>query len=571
MPRDYYEVLGVSRDADDAEIKKAFRRLARELHPDVNSHDPEAEEKFKEAAEAYEVLSDPERRATYDRYGHEGLRSGGYAPNFDGFGSVVGHLRGVLRRRRVRRHLRRRRRRPAAPSRAATSRWRPRSRWPRPRTGDDGRGRLRGRRHAASTATATAPSPGTPIETCPRCGGTGQLRAVARTPFGQVVRTDGLRRLRRRRRVAQEPCKECRGRGREVDATDGLGRRPGRDRRRPADPARRPRARRRARRAARRPLRARPRARGPALRARRRRPRDRRRRAGAAGRARHDARRCRRSTGDEPSSRSRPGPSRARRCALRGHGMPALRGAAPRRPARGRQRGDPAPPERRAARAARAASPTRSTERQPRTEDGVSACFDARSGAAVCGALIRLAVRVRRDAGRAGARRAAGARARRRRGGRRRRRTWSSTRSTGAGRAAGAARPARGGAAARSSRSRPARSPTTGPSAGRSSTGRCVVGDGGSAVRPPWEPRGRGAEIEVVIDPGQAFGTGAHATTRLCLELMLELAAAGGAVRRPRAAARACWRSPPRSSASPVLGVDHDPASVEATAENARA
>src|SRR6202046_1528099 len=88
-PRDYYEVLGVSRDAQDAEIKKAFRRLARELHPDVNSHDPKAEEKFKEAAEAYEVLSDSDRRATYDRYGHEGLRSGGYAPNFDGFGSVA--------------------------------------------------------------------------------------------------------------------------------------------------------------------------------------------------------------------------------------------------------------------------------------------------------------------------------------------------------------------------------------------------------------------------------------------------------------------------------------------------
>src|SRR5947199_9899640 len=86
--RDYYEVLGVPRDADDGMIKKASRRLARELHPDVNSHDPQAEEKFKEAAEAYEVLSDPDRRATYDRYGHEGLRSGGYAPNFESFGSV---------------------------------------------------------------------------------------------------------------------------------------------------------------------------------------------------------------------------------------------------------------------------------------------------------------------------------------------------------------------------------------------------------------------------------------------------------------------------------------------------
>src|SRR5947199_10325328 len=88
VPRDPYEVLGVPRDADETQIKKASRRLARELHPDVNSHDPQAEEKFKEAAEAYEVLSDPDRRATYDRYGHEGLRSGGYAPNFESFGSV---------------------------------------------------------------------------------------------------------------------------------------------------------------------------------------------------------------------------------------------------------------------------------------------------------------------------------------------------------------------------------------------------------------------------------------------------------------------------------------------------
>src|SRR5437764_9294750 len=87
--RDYYDVLGVSRDADETTIKKAFRRLARELHPDVNTNDPQAEDKFKEAAEAYEVLSDPDRRATYDRYGHEGLRQGGYAPNFESFGSVA--------------------------------------------------------------------------------------------------------------------------------------------------------------------------------------------------------------------------------------------------------------------------------------------------------------------------------------------------------------------------------------------------------------------------------------------------------------------------------------------------
>src|SRR4051812_25083207 len=87
MPRDYYEVLGVERSAERSQLKAAFRRLARELHPDVNDHDPEAEEKFKEAAEAYEVLSDPERRRAYDTYGHEGLRGNGFAPGA-GFGSL---------------------------------------------------------------------------------------------------------------------------------------------------------------------------------------------------------------------------------------------------------------------------------------------------------------------------------------------------------------------------------------------------------------------------------------------------------------------------------------------------
>lgn len=88
MSRDYYEVLGVERGASEPEVKRAFRRLARELHPDVNAHDPEAEEKFKAAAEAYEVLSDPEQRQVYDRFGHEGLRSGGFPAGGAGFSSV---------------------------------------------------------------------------------------------------------------------------------------------------------------------------------------------------------------------------------------------------------------------------------------------------------------------------------------------------------------------------------------------------------------------------------------------------------------------------------------------------
>ena len=106
MPRDYYEILGVDRDADEATIKKSFRRLARELHPDVNAHDPEAESKFKEAAEAYEVLSDAERRQMYDAYGHDGLKTGGYSPNFECVRLDQRPVRRVLRRRRVRRRVR---------------------------------------------------------------------------------------------------------------------------------------------------------------------------------------------------------------------------------------------------------------------------------------------------------------------------------------------------------------------------------------------------------------------------------------------------------------------------------
>lgn len=88
MPADYYEILGLSRDANKAEVKTAFRKLARELHPDVNDHDPEAEEKFKAAAEAYEVLSDPEQRRAYDAYGHQGVRGAGAGAGPGGQASV---------------------------------------------------------------------------------------------------------------------------------------------------------------------------------------------------------------------------------------------------------------------------------------------------------------------------------------------------------------------------------------------------------------------------------------------------------------------------------------------------
>jgi molecular chaperone DnaJ len=212
VKRDYYETLGVSRDADEGEIKRSFRRLARELHPDVNQHDPEAEEKFKEAAEAYEVLTDAERRSVYDRYGHEGLQSSGFHSNFQGFGSFADIFDAFF-------------------------------------GGDPlfgGGGMRGGGAHGGDVAVAVEVSladaaagatvdveydvvdrcerchgngaePGTPIETCPRCGGTGQLRAVTRTAFGQLMRQMACDTCGGDGRIAKTPCTECGGRGRKAE------------------------------------------------------------------------------------------------------------------------------------------------------------------------------------------------------------------------------------------------------------------------------------------------------------------------------------------------------------------
>jgi molecular chaperone DnaJ len=212
MPRDYYEVLGVGRDADETQIKKAFRRLARELHPDTNSEDPQAEDKFKEAAEAYEVLSDGDRRRQYDAYGHDGLRSGGYAPNFEGFGSVSDLFSAFFG------------------SGGFDSAF------------GTGRGQHGGQMQGADVVAAVAidladaargqtvevehevdvrcehchgngAEPGTPIVTCARCHGSGQLQAVSRTRFGQLVRSAVCDVCGGDGRVPEQPCSVCSGQG----------------------------------------------------------------------------------------------------------------------------------------------------------------------------------------------------------------------------------------------------------------------------------------------------------------------------------------------------------------------
>jgi molecular chaperone DnaJ len=206
-PRDPYEVLGVRRDASEQEIKKAFRKLARELHPDVNAHDPDAEEKFKEAAEAYEILSDSERRATYDRYGHEGLRTGGYSPNFDAFGSISDLFEAFFGGGQFGRQGR------AGPMPGADVAASVEVDLAQAASGANVEISYEAV-EACEHCRGNGAEPGTPIETCERCGGSGQLQSVARTPFGQMVRTVVCEACHGEGRLPTHPCKECRGRGR---------------------------------------------------------------------------------------------------------------------------------------------------------------------------------------------------------------------------------------------------------------------------------------------------------------------------------------------------------------------
>ncbi len=214
MKRDYYEVLGVDRGASDAEVKKAFRRLARELHPDVNKHDPEAEEKFKEAAEAYEVLADPDRRGTYDTFGHEGLRSGGWAPRTDAFGSFEDVLSAFFGR--------------GDPLFSELFGFGQQG----PASGGDVAAQVElslsevltgASREVSFDAVSTCErcrgngaEPGTPIRTCETCGGSGEVREVTRVAFGQVVRAGACPACGGQGRIPETPCTECRGEGRTV-------------------------------------------------------------------------------------------------------------------------------------------------------------------------------------------------------------------------------------------------------------------------------------------------------------------------------------------------------------------
>lgn len=207
--RDYYEVLGVPRTASGTEIKRAFRRLARELHPDVSA-EPDAQERFREVVEAYEVLSKSETRELYDRFGHAGLRSGGFTPTQFDFGSLTDlfsaffgdDLFGVGGR-------------------------------PRRSRGADVAVEVevelseaaRGVKREVPFPVAvecracrgSGAAPGSTPVPCATCGGSGRLQHVSRSAFGEFVRTQTCPTCRGVGQQISEPCPECNGDGRTVE------------------------------------------------------------------------------------------------------------------------------------------------------------------------------------------------------------------------------------------------------------------------------------------------------------------------------------------------------------------
>src|SRR2546423_2096356 len=210
--RDYYEILGLSRTATDAEIKSAYRKLAVRFHPDKNPGDTEAEEKFKEAAEAYSVLSDAEQRARYDRFGHAGVSSGagsaGWgAQGFGGIEDILGDLFGFGdmfggggRASGGRR---------SSAQRGADLRYDLEIALEEAAAGMTAQLRIP-RLESCETCTGTGAKAGTHPEACAACGGTGQVRY--QQGFFSVARTCGT--CRGAGKVIESPCKSCRGAGR---------------------------------------------------------------------------------------------------------------------------------------------------------------------------------------------------------------------------------------------------------------------------------------------------------------------------------------------------------------------
>lgn len=213
--RDYYEVLGVSRGASEDEIKKAYKKMARKYHPDLNPGDKTAEEKFKEVNEAYEVLSDADKKARYDQYGHAGVDpnfgAGGFGGGFDGsfdfgdlgdiFGSFFGGGFGGGRRTN-----------PNAPQRGESIRMSIAISFEEAAFGCEKAVTVE-RYETCDTCHGNGCAPGTSPEVCPDCHGTGTVQVRRQTPMGVFTTSSPCPKCGGKGRIIHQPCKDCRGSG----------------------------------------------------------------------------------------------------------------------------------------------------------------------------------------------------------------------------------------------------------------------------------------------------------------------------------------------------------------------
>ena len=206
IKRDYYEILGVARDVSADDLKRAFRKLAMQYHPDRNPDDPQAAERFKECSEAYEVLSDPEKRRSYDMFGHAGVGQGtpGYT-GFEGFGfgdifdTFFGGGFGARGGRRS--------------ARGDDLRYDLTITFEEAFTGVDKEIDV-ARLVTCELCSGSGAQAGTGTETCETCSGTGQVRRQAQSIFGSVVNITTCPSCGGAGRILRTPCTECRGQGR---------------------------------------------------------------------------------------------------------------------------------------------------------------------------------------------------------------------------------------------------------------------------------------------------------------------------------------------------------------------
>jgi molecular chaperone DnaJ len=208
--RDYYDVLGVARDASDQDIKAGYRKLALKYHPDRNPHDAEAEEKFKEAAEAYSVLADADKRAAYDRFGHAGVSGaggpGGFDPTiFADFGDIFGGLRDIFGFGDI---FGGSSARQSGPQRGSDLRYDLEISFEESANGMETSVKIP-RQESCETCKGSGAAPGTSPATCPQCGGRGQVRY--QQGFFTVAQT--CRQCGGAGRVITKACTECRGHG----------------------------------------------------------------------------------------------------------------------------------------------------------------------------------------------------------------------------------------------------------------------------------------------------------------------------------------------------------------------